>query len=156
MTQLLLKLLGAKVDDGIDIARVSLAFRGAGAGWVVFGLLALGALAFATYRNSPQTVSAVRKYTLTALRIVFLLLILLLLLRPVLSFTVEGSIRRLLVLLVDNSASMQIKDPRVDPADQKRAAIGKDILDPGKGLTQALDKARAKEVEQIARVELLK
>jgi hypothetical protein len=156
MTQLLLKLLGAKIDAAVEIARVSLAFRGVGAGWVVFGILALGTLAFLSYQHSPQTVAPARRYTLTTLRTVFLLLILLLLLRPVLAFTVEGSIRRLLVVLVDQSASMQIKDPRVDPADQKRAAIGKDYLDPVKGLHQALDKARAKEVEQLARVEIVK
>jgi hypothetical protein len=42
------------------------------------------------------------------------LLLALLLLRPVLAFTVEGSIRRVLVMLVDGSASMQIADPRLD------------------------------------------
>ncbi len=156
MTQLLLKLLGAKIDEAVDIATVALAFRGAGMGWVVFGILALGALSYLSYRKSPRTISAWRRHTLTALRVVFLLLILLLLLRPVLSFTVEGSIRRLLVMLVDTSSSMQIKDPRVDVADQKRAAMGKDLIDPAKGLNQSLDRSRAKEVEQISRVDLLK
>src|SRR6266513_2789991 len=69
--------------------------------------------------------------------LLFVGLILLLLMRPILSFTVEGSVRRLLVLLVDTSASMQIKDPRVQADDQKRAAIGKNLLDPAKGLSQS-------------------
>src|SRR5207244_2273569 len=82
--------------------------------------------------------------------------ILLLLMRPILSFTVEGSVRRLLVLLVDTSASMQIKDPRLSPEDQKRAAIASDLLDPAKGLSQALDPTQSKSLEQVARVDVLK
>ena len=79
-----------------------------------------------------------------------------LLLRPVLAFTVEGSVRRLLVLLMDGSSSMQIQDPRRDSADQKRAAIAKGILDPAKGMTQRLESNRQKEVDQISRVEVVK
>ena len=71
-------------------------------------------------------ISRARQYVLTALRVVFFVLVLGLLLRPVLALTIEGSIRRSLVLLLDDSSSMQIRDPRVDTADQKRAAIAKD------------------------------
>src|SRR5207237_211059 len=60
------------------------------------------------------------------------------------------------VLLFDTSGSMQIKDPRLTPEDQKRAEIGKDLLDPAKGLAQALDRNRLNEVEQVARMDLLK
>src|SRR5438093_556956 len=121
MTGLLLKLLGAEVDDAVHIAKASLACRGGiGAGWFVLLLALLGGVFLWIYRNSPPHLSLARKSLLAGLRIVFIGLILMLLMRPVLSLTVEGSVRRLLVLLVDTSASMQIRDPRVTTDDQKR------------------------------------
>src|SRR6266478_8097186 len=149
MTELILKLLGAHVDDGVHIARTSLAFRGGiGVGWFLLLLLVLGAILFWMYRSSPAMLSRARRFTLAGLRILFIGLILLLLMRPILAFTVEGSVRRLLVLLVDTSSSMQIKDPRVSAEDQKRAAIARDYLDPAKGLSQSLDNNRVSEVGQ--------
>jgi von Willebrand factor type A domain-containing protein len=157
MTQLLLKLLGARVDDAVNIARASLAFRGGiGMGWLVLLLLGLGGAMYWMYRQTPVPMSPRRKYTLAALRILFVALILGLLLRPVLALTVEGSIRRLLVVLVDTSASMQIRDPRVDATEQKRAAIARGSLDPQKGLGQQLDRNAARDFEQLPRVDVVK
>ena len=51
---------------------------------------------------------------------------------------------------------MLIKDPRLDVVDRKRAAIARNILDASKGLTQNLDPARSKDVEQIVRVDVVK
>ncbi len=157
MTGLLLRLLGAKVDEAVRIAGASLALRGGlGAGWYVLLVLSFGVVIHLAYRRSPAGIGAVRRWVLTLLRVVFLGMILLLVLRPVLSFTVEGSVRRVLVMLLDTSASMQIKDPRLLPEDQKRAAIAKGLIDPTKGLAQSLDRSQVKEVEQAARVDLLK
>lgn len=157
MTELLLKLLGANVENGVDIAKASLAFRGGfSPGGYVFLVLVFGAMVYWMYRNSPAFLSPARKYTLAALRTIFLALVLMLLLRPVLAFTVEGSVRRLLVLLMDTSSSMQIKDPRVDAADQKRAGIAKGLLDPAKGVNQSLDAGKIREVDQVSRVEVVK
>src|SRR4051812_48396402 len=156
MTELLLKLLGANVENGVDIAKASLALRGGfSIGAYIFLVLAFGAIVYWMYRKSPAHLTPVRKYTLAALRTLFLGLLLMLLLRPVLAFTVEGSVRRLLVVLMDSSSSMQIQDPRRDPGDQKRAAIAKGLLDPEKGMTQGLDSNRQKEVEQISRLEVV-
>ena len=155
MTQLLLKLLGARAEDAVDIARASLAFRGGiSVGWVIFLLLILGAAIYWMYRRTPVPISGRRKYTLAALRIAFIALVLVLFLRPVLALTVEGSIRRLLVVLVDTSASMQIRDPRFDTAEQKRAAIARGLLDPRKGLDQSFDRTGARDLEQVPRVDL--
>jgi hypothetical protein len=126
MTEFLLKLFGARVDDAVHITDASLALRGTSAlGWIIFLLLFLGAFIFLTYRQSPAHLSPARKATLSVLRVLFIGLILALLLRPVLSFTVEGNVRRVLVLLMDSSASMQIKDTRVNELDRKRVAIAK-------------------------------
>lgn len=157
MTSLLLRLLGARADDAVHLAGASLAFRG-GLGWG--GYLLLLALTAVTvwwlYHASPVTLAPVRKSTLTALRVLFIGLLLLLLLRPVLAFTVEGSVRRTLVLLLDASASMQIKDPRLAPDDQKRAALARGLLDPGKGLAQGLDRRLAATGEPPGRLEVLR
>ena len=46
MTALLLKLLGARMDDAVRISKASLAFRGGvGAGWILLVALAVGVLA---------------------------------------------------------------------------------------------------------------
>ncbi len=157
MNDLLLKLLGARIEAAGDIAGVRLTFHGgAGVGWVVFLAVALGALTWWTYRNSPVSLSNTRRYTLTALRMTFLFSVLLLLLRPVLAFTVEGSIRRACLVLIDTTSSMQIKDPRVDQNDVKRAAIVKGGLDAAKGFAQSLPPQRAAEYDQVARVDLVK
>jgi len=157
MTGLLLKLLGVPANDAVHIAKASLAFRGGlSAGWFVFLMLVAGVLIYWMYKASPVTLPSWRKYTLAALRVVFVGLMLALLLRPVLAFTVEGSVRRVLVMLLDASSSMQIKDPRLDADDQKRAAIARDILDPKGGLGQSLDRSRAREFEQVSRINLVK
>ncbi len=157
MTDLLLKLLGVPANDAVHIAGATVAFRGGlSMGWFVFLLVIAAVLVIWMYKASPITLSAWRRRTLAALRIVFFALVLALLLRPVLAFTVEGTIRRVLVMLIDGSASMQIKDPRVTADDQKRAAIAKGILDPKGELKQSLDRSRAREFEQVSRLELTK
>src|SRR5215207_216255 len=157
MTELLLKLLGTRVEDALSISSTSLAFRGGVAlPWIIFAALVMVGLTWWSYAITPQTISRPRRYILTALRLAFFALVLGLLMRPILALTVEGSIRRSLVVLIDDTSSMQIKDPRLDVADQKRAAIARNILDATKGLGQNLDLNRTREFEQVARVELVK
>lgn len=145
------------MEEAVHIAKASLAFRGGfGWGWFAFLLAGLGGLIWWFYRNSPVHITGPRKVILAGLRVAFIALLLLLLLRPVLAFTIEGSVRRLLVMLMDTSSSMQIKDPRLDQADQKRVAIAKGLVDPAKGLAGGFDKGRTKEVDQVARVDIVK
>jgi len=157
MTELLLKFLGTRVEDALSVTNTSLALRGGVAlPWIVLAALVLGVLTWWSYAATPQVISRPRKFLLTALRLVFFALVLGLLMRPILALTVEGSIRRSLVMLIDDTASMQIKDPRLDANDQKRAAIAKNILEANKGLNQNLDRSRGREIDQIARVEVVK
>ncbi|HTG43927.1 MAG TPA: hypothetical protein VK633_05285, partial [Verrucomicrobiae bacterium] len=156
VTDFFLRLLGAPGEEVLRIADASLAWRGAHAGWIIFAILVTAAAVFWIYRVAAGTLSVPRRILLTALRICFLALILLLFLRPVLSLTVEGSVRRLLVLLVDGSASMRIQDPRLDVIDQKRAAIAKGILQANRGLNQELSANQKRLVEQVPRIDLVK
>src|SRR6266540_2503828 len=157
MSDLLLKLLDPRVSEAGRITGASLAFRGGmSAGWFVLWVLAAAALIYWMYRASPVTLTSWRRHTLAGLRALFVALLLALLMRPVLAFTVEGSVRRVLVMLFDSSSSMQIKDPRLEADDQKRAAIARNILDPKGGLKQPLDRSRAREFEQVSRIEIVK
>lgn len=107
-------MLGARAQDVVRVAEASIAFRG-GLGWtgLILLLMLIGAAVWWLYRSRfiGIQLSNRKRTILTALRVVFMGLLLFLLLRPVLALTIEGTIRRTLVVLIDSSTSMQIKDP---------------------------------------------
>ena len=151
----LFKWLDARLESGVDIAGASVEFRGSlGWGGWIFWMIVLTAVIYFSYRFSPPHLSKARRFLLTSLRSVFLGALLLLLLRPVLAFTVEGSVRRLLVVLCDNSASLRIPDPRITAEDQARAAIARNLLDPSGGVKQSLSSSDAQTVSRLPRLDL--
>jgi hypothetical protein len=155
MTDLLFKLLGVPAEQVARIADSQLRFRGdVSFPWILLSALGLGVLVFLMYRKAAPDLSPVKKYTLAALRTAFLLLILVLLMRPVWAFTIESTVRRELVLMVDASTSMKVEDPRTDPDDLKRVAIARGLLDPTQGLKQTLNSPAA--VEKVSRLDLMK
>lgn len=158
MTSFLLKLFGAQVEDASRVSDLALRFAG-GFNVALVALLAVGcgALAWWMYRQPEAGISRARRACLVGLRGLFFWLLLLLFLRPVLSFNVEGTIRRSLVLLLDGTSSMMIKDPRQD-ADLRRAAIGTGRLEPNAGLAQSgtIDQSPGPDIRQISRIDLLK
>jgi hypothetical protein len=111
-------------------------------------------MVFLMYRKAAPDISPVKKYTLATLRTIFLLLILVLLMRPVWAFTIESSIRRELVVLVDGSSSMKIQDPRSETDDLKRVALARGELDPSKGLNQTLSATAG--LDKVSRLDLVK
>jgi hypothetical protein len=125
-------------------------------GMVLIGATLLGILSFLSYRRAGRHVSPLPKYALAAVRTLFLLLMLSLLLRPVLRFTLEGSVRRAMLVVVDTSASMVTPEKRLDDEDLQRAAIAKDLLDPTAGLKQPLDKSKTQGLESVTRIDLVK
>lgn len=91
------------------------------------------------YRRERQTLRAGPRRLMAGLRVFAMaLLLFVLLLRPGLRVGIEGDIRRQVVVLTDTSGSMALRDPRLDPADVKRAAIALGRLDAAKGLDQTL------------------
>ena len=145
---------------GLDVAAdrlggAELVLRGgSGLAWIVFLGMGFVALAVLLYR-AQRDVPTVRKYVAAGLRALFLLMVLALLLRPALRFNLEGTMRRGLIFLSDDSSSMKIPDPRTDDADRARAAIALGQLDPLKGLDQP-QPPRAAEPVAVPRVDLLK
>ncbi len=158
MPNLLLRLLGVHLEGNSAVSGAHLVLRNSGAlGWIIFLALVLVALTWWSYwRDSRDMLSPGRRRLLVSLRLALFGLLLLLLLRPVLAFTIEGSIRRTLITLVDASASMKIQDPRFDEADLKRAAIATGELNARKGLDQSLSEGKAAKLKLVPRVDLLK
>lgn len=121
-TKWLLWLLGAPLEQVRGMVEVSLAWRGiVPVEAVVLGGVALGAWTLWLYRRAELTVR--QQWILSGLRTAFWGLLLLLLLRPTLALVVEGTARQKLIVLLDGSASMNIRDPRTTSEDQRRAAL---------------------------------
>lgn len=151
----LMKFLGVRVADSVHVTESTIAFHGISPTLAFFlAVLVVGATFWIYLRTTPN-LAHWKKWTLATLRSILLCLILLLLMRPMLLLTVEGTIRRSLLILVDGSASMQIKDLRQDDADLKRAAIAKGLLDPKKGLSQPIP-GNASSFNQLSRADVLK
>ena len=138
MTGFLLKLFGIASTGSAHFVSSELVFAGGIAPvWLFLLALVLTAGAVLMYRREDG-VTFKKRALLVALRTAIFLLLLALLARPVLRFTLEGDIRKALILLVDRSASMSIADPRTDNDDQLRAAIAQGTVDPKKGLKQTV------------------
>jgi len=134
----LLKLFGIQIPDSVNVSEINITFHGISAGTAVLVGLALIAATYWVYLKTTPTLSGWRKGLLSFLRSLLIAMILLMLMRPTLLLTVEGTIHRSLLVLIDASASMQIKDLRQDSDDIKRAGIAKGELNPKDGLKQGL------------------
>ncbi|MDP6035082.1 MAG: hypothetical protein QGG55_03475, partial [Verrucomicrobiota bacterium] len=156
MNDWILKLTGKTVDAGSEIVGSQLEFHGnVEWGWVALLAFAFAVILWISYRWLPVELSGRRKAVLVVLRATFLVLLLGILLGPVLSLELSRKVRRTLLVLIDNSQSMAIADPRVTPDDVKRAAIAREHLDPAKGLEQSLEEGRRGEFTKLARTDIL-
>jgi len=134
---MLFKLLGGQLDRVVRILHVELRFGGVPLPWLLILAMLLIAATLYSYRNIAPLISERRRYVLISLRIAFFMLLLLFLGRPVLTLTINKSIRRTLLFVMDTSKSMSIADARLDKNDAVRAGIIAGALDPRKGLEQA-------------------
>ncbi len=151
----LLKALNVPISDSVQVTDISIAFHGLEPTWAILIGLAVIAATVWVYLTTAPRLSTARKASLIVLRSLLLAMIILMLMRPVLLLTVEGTIRRSLLVLIDASASMQIKDLRQDKADLVRAAIAKGAIDPAGGLDQTLP-ADTSSFDQLSRSDVLK
>ena len=156
MLSILLKLLHVQVTGATKIVHASVALRGGINGWwaLPLGIAALLVVGF-LYHTSRRYVGILQRLLLTLLRVSFLLALFTILLRPVLSLTLEDSVRRTIVILVDTSKSMSLAEKRDQTDDLKRVAIAQGILEPDKGLGQALP-AGVHGLSEVPRMDLLK
>ena len=109
MNSLLLKLFGAHVPQGTELKQLQLGLHSViHPGWLVLIAALIIAFVVWNYRRPVVEMSDWRRVVLDALRCAFLLLCLLLLLRPSLVLTLEGRVRRAVAILMDASRSMNI------------------------------------------------
>ena len=156
MNDWILKLTGETVEAGSEVVDSQLGFHGGVEwGWIALLVIAFAMVIWVSYRWLPAELSSGRKAMLVFLRVAFLVLLLGVLLRPVLTLSLERKIRQTLLVLIDSSRSMAIADPRVMDEDIKRAAIAKGHLDARKGLEQELEEGRAEEFKVLARTNVL-
>ncbi|MGC8742614.1 MAG: CARDB domain-containing protein [Verrucomicrobiia bacterium] len=157
MTAFLLKLLNAGVEGAGQIVHANLRFYPQIniALFVLFSILTAVSI-YLIYKNPAQDISRSRRNIMAGLRIAFIILLLFILLRPTLSMTIETNVRRALLCLFDNSASMLIRDFRNNPADITRAAIAKGFIRPSDSTNAVLDKMTARSLEQISRIDIIK
>src|SRR5262245_29773350 len=124
MNDLLLRALGVRSDEAGSVVGIDFELHPA-VGWgffVVLAALALAVAAFSYFRSDVE-LTPFRRRVLMTFRVLALLGIAGVLLRPSLGLNVEGVVRQSLILLLDQSASLALRDPRTEPADQTRAAI---------------------------------
>ncbi len=155
MLNLLLYFLapGEKLPPGAT--QFSLGYEGLSWGWAFFAFVVLVALSAWSYQRFAPAVSRFSRIGLTILRSILLGLLLLLLVRPILLITLEESIRRPLLVLVDSTESMGLVDRRSNPDDLAREAIARGFIDPAGGLKQTIPAEHQDALKDISRHVLL-
>jgi uncharacterized membrane protein len=151
MLQFLLYFLapGEKLPRGAT--QFSLGYEGLSWGWAFFAFVALMAATVWSYRRYAPNVPRLPRIGLIILRSILLGLLLILLVKPILLVTLEDTIRRPLMVLLDTTQSMGLQDKRTTPDDLARAAIAQGLLDPAGGLKQTPPDG----IKPISRAELL-
>ena len=152
MLQFLLYFLapGEKIPRGAT--QFSLSYEGLSWGWAFFVFVALVVVTAWSYRRFAPSVPRLPRIGLIILRSLLLALLLILLVKPILLITLEDTIRRPLLVLLDTTQSMGLQDKRTTPEDLARAAIAKGLVDPAGGLKQTSSDAS---INGISRADLL-
>jgi hypothetical protein len=127
---------GEKLPEGAT--QYSLDHEGISWGWAFFAFVVLVSLVVWSYRRYAPRLSRFSRLGLIVLRSILLGLLLILLVRPILLITLEETIRRPLLVLLDTTQSIGLVDRRSAPDDQAREAIAKGDIDPAGGLKQSL------------------
>ncbi len=133
----------------------ALSFEGIGGGWAFLLLAVLGAAVWWGYRRGAAGLSPGKRRVLVALRIVLVTLFVLLLVRPVLTITLNDPVRGRLLVLLDDSESMTIKDQRAANDDLARALIAADVLPPTASVTEPVPAAEVDRWKNASRATIL-
>ena len=133
----------------------TLSFEGISPGWALLAFIVLAWASFFAYRRFAPEAPFWRRGALAALRVGLVAVFLLLLVKPVLNLTLHEPVRQTLLVLVDISQSLTVKDRRDRPEDLKRAALAVGLMDPAKGLGPAAPAESAVQLGMVSRWELL-
>jgi len=139
INQIIAFLLGLSPEQAGELTGAKLILRSPiGNWWMIFWSLLLFGMVIYLYRHTARKMSKVKRIFLMLLRIGVIAAMLLLIQRPVLQLTVEGTIRRTLLIGLDTSSSSNIADVRQRQEDLVRAAIAKGELPAERGLEQGI------------------
>ena len=140
MNSILLKLIGVPSDETSSITGISIQLAPIVSPIIlILAAILLIACSWFFYKSTPEDVKPSRRRTMLLMRIVFFILLLGLLLRPIINLDLERDHKKTLAVLIDNSSSMGIADPRTNIEDRAREAIANGILDPDAGIKSAPD-----------------
>ena len=125
MHAILSRLFPSPPGGSTDLA---LGYEGISVGWAFFLLLLLAVAIWWLYRWGAPGLSRIQRGLLTGLRILLVAVFLILLVKPVILLTTNEPVRERLVVLVDASQSMEIKDVRTSNDDLNRAALAAGLI----------------------------
>ena len=132
MIRALLNRFAQAAPDGNTEAALS--HEGLGIGWalLLFAVCVVGI--WWGYHRAGASLPRWRRALLVGLRMALAALFLVLLVKPVLLITRNDPVRERLLVLIDDSQSMSIKDQRAAPEDVARAGIAANLLAPDAGV----------------------
>jgi hypothetical protein len=153
MLKLLLNLFAPGEKLPAESSKYSFGYDGLSFGWAFFILVAAVLGVVWSYRKFSPSLGHVTRGGLIFLRCLLVALVLILLVRPFLMISVEESVRRPLLVLLDLTQSMQLVDPRTGD-DLARAALAKGDIEPAGGLAQTLP-GNGDDLKKLSRQQLL-
>ena len=163
MDDWILKLSDVKMDEGTSVDAIgmgssvleNLGEQSSTIALIVGLIIAFALVVWVSYRWLPVDLSPARRFTLVALRVVFILLLLGILLQPVLQIDLKRQVRQTLLIMVDTSNSMDITDPRTETADIARKGIAAGKLDPDHDISNVPPNLGG-ELNDLSRIDLAK
>ena len=162
MNSILLKLIGFPTDETSSITNITIQLAPLVSPiFLILAAIALVGCSWFFYKSTPEDVRTSRRRIMLLMRIIFFILLIGILLRPLINLDLERDHKKTLALLIDNSSSMGIADPRSNIKDRVREAIAKGTLDPRAGLESEPDQipktpsTRAQIVEKALKNEKL-
>ena len=155
MLKFFLHILAPGVKLPAGASQYSLVNEGLSWGWAFFIFVFLAAAVVWSYRVYAPGLSRFQRVALIVLRSILLGLLLVLLVRPVLLITIEETVRRPLLVLLDLTQSMGLADHRTTADDLARLAMADGQMDPAGGLKQPVAGGSAESQKNVSRWQVL-
>lgn len=150
-------LLSERWPSGATLLETSWSLRAVPAWWLLIPVAAL-LIAASVWFYRKEKLSRLALTALIACRVVTFGLLLLLICRPTLEATLQSSRPRPIVVLLDNSLSMALSDPRSQAADKLRVALAAQLVPPTQPIdsSSSLSQVPEQTPENLTRADLVK
>lgn len=150
-------LFGERWPSGATWHDASWSLRASPSWWLLIPLALLGLVSIVWFYRREK-LSRLARTTLITLRTATFLILALLICRPTLEATLQTERQRPIVLLIDNSLSMSLQDPRPTPADKLRLAMLTGLIPLSQGIPPdaSLSHVPEKTPETLSRAEIVR